>query len=103
MTPIATKTPRARKDLVEIAAYIGQFNEDAAYRFLIAAARDFNTLSEFPGLGARRELRNPKFAALRSWPIGGFQNYLIFYSPTRRGIRVHRVLHGARDMTKIFG
>jgi len=98
-----TKTPRARADLVEIAASIGERNEEAAYRFLRAAGKAFLTLAEFPGMGALREVRNPKLAGLRSWPITGFRNYLIFYTPTKRGIRVLRVLHGARDLRQIFG
>jgi toxin ParE1/3/4 len=104
MTPRqVTKTPRARLDLVEIAASIGERNEDAAYRFLRAAGQAFITLAEFPGMGARREARNPKLLGLRSWPITGFGNYLVFYTPTRRGIRVIRVLHGARDLRAILG
>jgi toxin ParE1/3/4 len=104
MTPRkVTKTPRARTDLVEIAAAIGERSEDAAYRFLRAAAEAFGKLAEFPGMGARREARDPKLVGLRSWPITGFRNYLVFYTPTRRGIRVLRVLHGARDLRRIFG
>ena len=101
--PKLTQTPQSRRDLVEIAAYISQFNEDAAYRFLIAAEKALDNLLLFPGMGARREVRDPRFSALRSWPITGFRNYLIYYSPTRRGIRVHRVMHGARDVRKVFG
>jgi plasmid stabilization system protein ParE len=54
-------------------------------------------------MGARREFRDPKLAGMRAWPITRFPKYLIFYLPTKRGIRVLRVIHGARDMRRIFG
>jgi toxin ParE1/3/4 len=60
-------------------------------------------LAQFPGMGARREFRNPKLAGMRLWPITRFPKYLIFYQPTKRGIRVVRVIHGARDVGRIFG
>jgi len=36
---------------------------------------------------------------LRSYRVG---NYFIFYFPTGTGIEVARVLHGARDLPRIF-
>ena len=103
MTRTATKTPAARQDLVEIAVYIGRENPDAASRFLAAAEDAFTRLARFPGMGPRRRLSDPKYEAVRFWPIKGFRKYLIFYTPTRRGIRVLRVLHGARDLGQVFG
>jgi toxin ParE1/3/4 len=102
MPRIITKTPQARKDLVANAAYMGEFNERAAYRFLRAVLGDLKRLLDFPRIGAIRQVRNPKMLGLRSWPVSGFRDYLIFYVPTRRGIRVVRIIHGARDLSKIF-
>ncbi|HLP91141.1 MAG TPA: type II toxin-antitoxin system RelE/ParE family toxin [Nostocaceae cyanobacterium] len=36
---------------------------------------------------------------LRSFPVG---SYLIFYFPINQSIEVIRVLHGARDIAKLF-
>ena len=36
------------------------------------------------------------------WPVASFEDYLIFYRPTKRGIDVVRVLHGARDLRRIL-
>ena len=33
----------------------------------------------------------------------GFENFLIFYVPTKSGINIVRVLHGAQDLDRIFG
>ena len=54
-------------------------------------------------MGAGREFRNPKLVGMRMWPITRFPKYLIFYLPTKRGIRVIRVILGARDMRRVFG
>ncbi len=98
----AYRSAAARRDLIECAAHIYRDRPDAARRFLAAAADAVEKLADMPGMGALREVTNPRLAGLRSWPITGFENYLIFYRPTRRGIRVLRVLHGARDIDAIL-
>ena len=52
----------------------------------------------FLGIGARREFDDPKLADLRSLPVTGFTNYLIFYRTTTTEVQVLRVIHGARDL-----
>ena len=50
-----------------------------------------------PGIGRpRAELQ----ADLRSFPVG---RYVLFYRPIKGGIEVARVLHGMRDLDRIFG
>lgn len=56
-----------------------------------------------PQLGRKRsELANESLSDVRSFPIHGFKNWLVFYRPTPDGIDVIRVLHGARDLNAIF-
>lgn len=102
MTKKAFKSRLAKRDLVECATYIGSGSPISAERFLEAAEAAFESLAAMPGMGALREVMNPRLAGLRSWPITGFRNYLIFYRPTRRGIRILRVLHGARDIENLL-
>ena len=71
-------------------------------RFFDAADDAIKKLAEMPGMGRFRDFDNPEFRDVRSWPIKGFENYLIFYRSTPRGIEVIRVLHGARDIDAIF-
>lgn len=71
-------------------------------RFFSAVDDAVKKLAEMPGMGRLREFKHPSFQTVRSWPIKGFENYLIFYQPTARGIEVMRVLHGARDIDAIF-
>jgi toxin ParE1/3/4 len=39
---------------------------------------------------------------MRRFPVSRFDNYLIFYLPHENGIDVIRVLHGARDLDRLF-
>jgi toxin ParE1/3/4 len=73
-------------------------NMDAARRFLMAVRSDCEKLAEHPGMGALRGYRRRDLRQVRSWPVGGFMNYLIFYRPIAGGIQVVRVLHGARGV-----
>ncbi|MDB5321457.1 MAG: plasmid stabilization system [Phycisphaerales bacterium] len=102
MTPTIHRRAEARLDLLQHFVYIGENNLDAARRFLTAAQDDCRTLARMPGMGAMREFTNPDLTGLRSWPIKGFEKYLIFYLPTQTGIDVLRVVHGAQDLNRIF-
>ena len=95
-------SPEALRDIDEQVVYIGLRNYDAAERYERALYADFAKLSQWPGFGAIREYPSPKLTGMRSWPVTGFGNYLIFYRPTDEGIEIVRVLHGARDVDQIF-
>ena len=89
-------TPEAELDLIEIGLYISVDSPTNAERFLDKLHTTMQRLSEFPGIGQRREeLAN----SVRSFPEG---NYLIFYTSVDDGIDVIRVLHGARDLRRLF-
>jgi toxin ParE1/3/4 len=47
------------------------------------------------------QLLKPQAVSVRSWPVKGFGNYPIFYHPTRYGIEIIRIIHGARDIETI--
>ena len=49
-----------------------------------------------------QEALDPDLAAIRRFAIKGFENYLIFYLPTKEGIEVVRIIHGSRDIETIF-
>jgi toxin ParE1/3/4 len=95
--------PAAAADLIEIHAYIAKDRPRAANRFLTAAHRGFEMLADMPGIGRERVSADPKLKDVRSWPIRGFRNFLVFYRPTEAGIEVMRVVHGARDLRGRFG
>ena len=89
-------TRRGRSDLAEILRYIRQDSRSAGRRFHTQMIQMFQRLADHPKMGERR----PEFGMdLRSLPHG---NYVVFYRPRKDGISLVRVLHGARDLRKIF-
>jgi toxin ParE1/3/4 len=94
--------PKALADVEESAVYIGRDDLDAALRFLAAVEATSKMLLDNNELGAVREFERFELAGLRSFPVVGFGNYLVFYRTTDRGIEVLRVLHGARDLGAVL-
>ena len=94
------KHRKFKRDALRIFVYIGEHNMDAAERFLRALDADSKKLAEMPGMGARREFAAQKLAGLRSWPVSGFKNYLIFYHFNKETLQIHRVIHGAPDLER---
>ena len=92
------KTPRAEIDLIDLWLYISEDNARAADEVWSKLERTFRLLAESPRIGPER----PELAAgLRSYPVG---NYLVFYRPLEdaSGIALIRVVHGARDLRRLF-
>ena len=96
------RSGKAVRDLVEHYAYIGLDSPDAAERFVTAAEQAFRDLAHMPDMGRHRQFPDAPLAGLRQWHVPGFRNYLIFYRPVEGGIEVLRVLHGARDIKRLF-
>jgi toxin ParE1/3/4 len=70
---------------------------------LAAVNKSFRCIMRFPFIGGVWETDNPEFTSMRTWPIQGFENHLIFYRLSDAGIEIVRVLHGSRDLETIFG
>ncbi len=94
--PCILKRPEAQNDLDEIWWFIAQDSPDNADKFLDRIQDSCLTLADFPKMGvSRNEIKN----SLRSQPIG---NYLIFYFPIEDGIDIIRIIHGSRDIERLF-
>ena len=93
---------KAKRDLLRVFVYLGERNMDAAERFLRAVNDDLHRLAGMPNIGPLRESANPKLAGVRSLPVSGFRNYLIFYTATETELQLLRVMHGARDIETAF-
>jgi toxin ParE1/3/4 len=88
--------PEARSDLVDIWRFLSSRNARATGRIMRDIAERFELLLDYPESGTKRdELR----AGLRSFPVG---NYIVFYWITEEGVEIVRVLHGRRDIERIF-
>ena len=91
---------RARLDLKSHWHYIARDNLPAADRLLDAAEETFRLIAENPEIGSQRCFR--KFVGIRSRPVAGFSNYLVFYQRREKTVVIVRVLHGMRDLPRFF-
>lgn len=103
MSRRVVRLPRARRDLVETAAWLGERNPDAALRFLAAVEATLAAVADAPGIGAARQYEDPRLAGLRMLRVRGFARYLVFYREAPGAIELVRVLHGARDIGAALG
>lgn len=71
-------------------------------RFRDAVRQTVEFLRLRPVVGARYRLGRSQFHNLRSWPIAGFEAIRIFYIADSEALHVIRVLHGKRDLERIF-
>jgi toxin ParE1/3/4 len=88
--------PDARGDLKAIYKYIAPHNRTAAARLIDTIKGTLRFLARQPLMGENRQELGP---TMRSFTVG---NYVVFYRPTRGGIQVARILHAARDVTRVF-
>ena len=102
--PRIEKRSPAYQDLRRHALYLAaEAGARVATRFLDSAERAFLTLAKMPGMGRVRCFPHAEVGELRSWAIPGFERYLIFYRALPDGIEVIRVIHGMRDLERLFG
>lgn len=89
--------PKALRDLEAIAYAIAQDNPDRAATFVAELRQRAQQAAEAPKIFPSR---NELVDGLRSVRHGA---YLIFFVERDDGILVVRVLHGARDLHRLFG
>ncbi len=95
--------PLADRDIDGHVAYLAQEAGGAvALRFLDAMERTLTSLVEQPALGSPRLFDEPRLEGMRVLPVAGFRKVLVFYVTSGDAIEVVRVLHGSRDIPRIF-
>lgn len=92
------RSPRARRDLIDLWTYLAGHNDAAADALLTRIEIKLKVIADSPGIGSPRpELSD----GLRSFSV---RSYLLFYRPVKGGIHLVRVLHAARDLGSVdFG
>lgn len=90
-------SPTARRDLGKILNDIARDRPKAAVAFVERIEQKCRMLAESPEMGFLRDELAP---GLRAWPVA---KYVIFYRETLDGIDIVRVVHGARDLDRLFG
>lgn len=94
--PTVIFTEAARQDLLGIWDYVATSNPGAADDVLDRIEQTCRRTADNPLSGRSRD---QLIRGMRSVPTG---SYVVFYRPLPDGIRVIRVLHGARDLDKVF-
>lgn len=59
-------------------------------------------LARTPGIGEPFPVNNPRLQGIRCARVRRWRKHLIFYRPVVGGIEVIRVLHGARELSKLL-
>ncbi len=90
------------EELIFLAGYISDDNEETAQRFLDACDATFRFLAENRYAGAEKSFSNPTLREVRMWRVKGFEKHLVFYQPLTGGIRILHVIHSARDWRGLF-
>ena len=95
--PCILRSAVSGQDIHEIALVIARDQPDAALRWIDRIDEVLQMLAHNPLAGRLRDELAP---GVRSFAIG---NYVIFYRARADGIELIRVLHGARDLRRVFG
>ncbi len=95
--------PRADLDIDEATGYYAtEAGVETALRFLDATERAFEFILDNSAAGSPGRYRSDKLEGIRRWPVPGYKDYLVFYRVTEAAVEIVRVLHGARDVERIF-
>lgn len=89
-------SPAARADLLAITLYIAEDNPDRAASFLAELEAKASQTAERPSSFPARDDISPGLRAARHG------RYLLFFRETTDGVRIVRVLHGARDLPSVI-
>jgi toxin ParE1/3/4 len=88
--------PSAQADIEEIWTYVARDNATAAHHLRGKFEDAFKFLGRNPYAG---ELRDEIRPGLRVFSVG---NYVVCFERAEPGVRIIRVLHGARDFEALF-
>ncbi|HEX8224978.1 MAG TPA: type II toxin-antitoxin system RelE/ParE family toxin [Allosphingosinicella sp.] len=91
------RLPQAIRDVEEIWQFIAAEDVAAAERWIRRIADSTNRLTEFPNSGAPRPELAP---GARSIVIG---RYLVLYRVGADSVDIVRVVHGARELSRLLG
>ncbi len=93
---LVARTAQAEEDLIEIWTYIAQDSFIAADQVLDDIEAKFYMLADNPQMGRLRPDIAPE---LRYFTVA---KYLILYRTISGGVQIVRVIHGARDLPRLF-
>lgn len=84
--------------------YLEEVNESVAEAFIAAFRLRAAELVRNPRMGRQRRFRPSKLQDLRSVILSHrFEQFVVFYRVTDTTVDVVKVIHGARDQSKLLG
>jgi toxin ParE1/3/4 len=89
-------SPRAIAELREIGEYIAKDNLSAALSVVDKLQKRCKDAADHPAIGHKRSELQP---GLRSLAEG---DYIIFYRSLDNGIEITKIVHGKRNIEKLF-
>lgn len=93
-------TPTARRDIKAIWRFIAEDSVRYADRVAEAIFATCYMTAELPGIGhTRSDLTHRDVLFV---PVRGYERYLIAYAAQSEPVRILRVVHGARDVPRLF-
>jgi plasmid stabilization system protein ParE len=94
---LITLSEAARRDRREITTYaVERFGIQQARRLRARFEAAFNALAESPSIGSTKEELDPPGHRFRYYVV--MKRFIIVCEPTSDGMRVARLLHGARNL-----
>jgi toxin ParE1/3/4 len=90
------RSERAQEDLEGILDYLDSQSDQAADRFALKFDAACDLHAKHPQAGASSEEYAPTLRHFAVW------NYAVFYRPLDDGIEIIRIIHGARDIPRLF-
>lgn len=93
----------AALDILEQANwYENQSGDELASRWEAAVTSSLFTILQSPIIGTPCRFKSEALADIKRTPVEGFPKHLIFYRIKPRELLVLRIVHGARDLEKLF-
>jgi len=92
-----TRNRTADRDLDAIVLHIAADSMSAAMNWLTEIQRVFQILADHPN--ASEAICSPRLGNVRRHTVG---SYVIYYRAFSSGVRIVRVLHGARDHRRLL-
>jgi toxin ParE1/3/4 len=96
------RSAAARGDIAEAALYLGRDDPDLIDRFLRGIDETCERLAHSAETGSPFEHAPDSLPDLRYVPVKHFPKHLVFYRVVGDVVRVHRVLHSARDLPSLL-
>jgi len=90
-------TVRATTDLHDILDYVRRSSPPSVKQVRAELRRGIQLMADFPGMGHRR--KDVEDDSLRFWSV---YSYVIAYRPQTKPLEIVRIVHGARDLGRLF-